>query len=432
MSQSQLDFMKQQALAGAEPFASTYAKAKASKWGSLTYAVQGPPSGGTIDCGSYSNPNIGCTLEDDDSTAALTQALLWYISGNQTYANNAIAIMNAYSKGLKGGHTNTNATVQASWSASKFPAAAEIIRYSNAGWADADFTAFQSLLTNQYLNSLTAVPGLVNKNGNWAMTTIGSWFGIAVVTENQALFQQAVSALQGAIPAYFYYFPEDGATPKTNPLVIGKWNGQKVFDASVSGICQETCRDLQHTQFGISGAFNALETAYAQGTDLYTPFANRLTTALEFNAGLFPLGFSDMSSGGTKQGSSVNICGGNVTLVLNPTFEIAYNAYANRLGYSLPNTLAYLTGSVRKITYQENAPSENHPMVFETLHHGGSPGVVPPGTTPAPTPSSSPTPTPAPSALSCIASKLKPTKARIDVTFSGAPASFEVNGVNCQ
>ena len=42
-----------------------------------------------------------------------------------------------------------------------------------------------------------------------------------------------------------------------------------MFNASVSGICQETCRDLGHTQLGIAGMINGAETAFIQGVDLY-------------------------------------------------------------------------------------------------------------------------------------------------------------------
>jgi hypothetical protein len=212
---------------------------------------------------------------------------------------------------------------------------------------------------------------------------LDGWFGIAVVTNNITLFNSAVTALNQAIPVYFYNFAADGSNPKTSPLISSKWNGQTIFDAATSGVTEETCRDLQHTQFGLAGAFNSLETAYIQGTDLYSPFMSRMTTAMELNAGLFPAGFNNMKSGGTKVSSPTDICGGSVSAVLNPPFEVAYNAYHNRMGIPLPNTLAYLVGSVRNITYQENASSENHGMCFETLHHGGAPsGVIP---TPTPT-----------------------------------------------
>ena len=43
----------------------------------------------------------------------------------------------------------------------------------------------------------------------------------------------------------------------------------QVFNASVNGICQETCRDLGHTQYGMASTLNAAETARIQGVDLY-------------------------------------------------------------------------------------------------------------------------------------------------------------------
>lgn len=374
VSQSQLDFMKKQTLAGVEPFASTYVKAKASPWGSLTYKPQGPPS--TIVCGSFSNPDIGCSTENNDSEAAVTQALLWYISGNAQYAQNAIAIMNKYATTLTGGHTNSNGPLQSSWTAQKFPMAAEIIYYNNAGWSAAEFAAFKNMLNTQYLPPLLN-PSLSNTNGNWGLTMTSGMLMIAVVTENQAVFDQAVARMKSMIPAYFYYFPEDGTKFKTSNFVSQSWNGQTVFDATTSGICQETCRDLQHTQFGVAGTFNALETAYIQGVDMYTPLQNRLTAMMEFNTGLFPLGFSDFSGGGTMVPAASNVCGGNVDAVVNPTFEVGYNHYHNRMGLSLPKTLQYLTNSVRKLPYDSPAGAYVHAYAFETLHHGGDPGATP-------------------------------------------------------
>ena len=76
-------------------------KAMSSNYGSLTYSRRGPYSG-TAQCGQNSNPDHGCSDADYDSNAAYVQALLWYITGNQTYANNAAAIMNAYATGFHG------------------------------------------------------------------------------------------------------------------------------------------------------------------------------------------------------------------------------------------------------------------------------------------------------------------------------------------
>lgn len=71
------------------------------------------------------------------------------------------------------------------------------------------------------------------------------------------------------MPSYFYYEPWDGDHPVPAPRGVADWYGETVFNASVSGICQETCRDLGHAQMGIAGMINGAETAYIQGVDLY-------------------------------------------------------------------------------------------------------------------------------------------------------------------
>ena len=45
-----------------------------------------------VECGPRSNPDLGCKNEQSDSEAAYAQALLWYISGNKAYAENATRI----------------------------------------------------------------------------------------------------------------------------------------------------------------------------------------------------------------------------------------------------------------------------------------------------------------------------------------------------
>lgn len=373
INQQQLDYMKTQTLAGVEPFATAYTQAKGSRWGSLTYTPLGPPS--TIQCGSYSQPDKGCTTENSDSEAALTQALLWYISGNKQYASNAIKILDAYATKLTGGHTDSNAPLQSGWATQKFPAAAEIIYYTNAGWPQANFKAYQNSLKTQYLPAMnTPTP---NDNGNWAMSIVSGKLGIAVVTEDQALFDSALAQLKEIIPSYFYSFKEDGTTPKKSSLVSPKWNDKHlVFGPAIDGICQETCRDFQHLQFGLASCFNGLETAYIQGRDLYPQLANRLTTMMEFHTKLIPTGFSSLKAGGVKTKVDKAICGGKISLTVNPTFEVAYNAYHNRLGYSLPSTWNYLANSVRKIDYTGFMSALDHTSTFETLHHGNGTATV--------------------------------------------------------
>lgn len=60
------------------------------------YTKQGPPSNKIIECGSYSNPNLGCSADNNDGAAAYLQSVLWYITGDTAYLNKAISLLNAY------------------------------------------------------------------------------------------------------------------------------------------------------------------------------------------------------------------------------------------------------------------------------------------------------------------------------------------------
>ena len=96
VSGAQLEFVKTQVKAKSEPFYGEYRKAMASEYGALDYKLQGPPATGVIECGSYSKPDNGCHAEDADATAAYVQSLLWHITRDHRYADNAIRIVNAY------------------------------------------------------------------------------------------------------------------------------------------------------------------------------------------------------------------------------------------------------------------------------------------------------------------------------------------------
>jgi hypothetical protein len=364
VSQAQLDYIKIMVAAHNEPFYSAYLKALNSNIGSLNYQIQGPPATGIIECGPTSNPNIGCSAADNDSSAAYLQALLWYITGNQQYANNAISILNTYGYNLKG-YTNSNEPLQAAWDSEKFPRAAEIIRYSNAGWADADIQQFKSMLNNVIL------PRIINgstSNGNWEISMIEGMINIGVFNDDLATFNKGVLFWKQRIPAYFYYHT-DGAAPVPAPRGTANWYGQPGYDSRVDGISQETCRDFGHAQYGISGALDAAETAYIQGVDLYNDPSsnalNRLTSALEFNAKYQLANSTTVPS---------YVCNGTVTLQVYPTDEIGYNNYHNRQGLDLPLTIQYLNSVIRQLPN----PTEYHIMVYESLSHGGDASFLQP------------------------------------------------------
>ena len=354
--------------AGEEPTASFFRAAAASPQGSAAYVPHGPPANGTISCGYYDKPNIGCTDQDEDIDAAYTQALLYALGAPQALAASARAILNLYSYGLQRYTNNTQGTccgneaLQAAWVGAKATRAAELLRHTpGSGWGDADSAAFSALMYRVHL------PHLYNgtqANGNWQASFIEAQLGIAVFSENATLFDHAVAQWRARAPSY-WYITSDGAAPPPNPQPnckpqpVCEWYNQTVFNASVSGVCQETCRDMGHMQMGFAAFVNGASTASANGVDLLAEAAPRLLAGAEFAAGLL--------LGATPANSSLLCSGQGVQLDLMPTFEVAHGAFA-RLGLQDPATQQLLRTVVRPKTAAAQYGSQC--SVWETLSHG--------------------------------------------------------------
>ncbi|MEY2241456.1 alginate lyase family protein [Streptomyces sp. BF23-18] len=352
VSRGQLDFARTEVLAGAQPWKGAYDQMMASKYASLTRT---PTPRATVECGSYSNPNYGCTDEREDAIAAYTDALAWYITRDDRYAKKAIELMDAWSAVIKS-HTNSNAPLQTGWAGSSWPRAAEIIKYTYTGsWANAG--RFATMLRDVYLPQI--INGS-NSNGNWELSMMEAAVGISVFLEDKTSYDKAMAKFRTRTAAYVY-LSTDGAVPKTVPSqnldttakIVGYWQGQSTF---VTGLTQETCRDLTHTGYGISAISHIAETSRVQGQDLYgTDVGERLRQALGFQA-KYQLGTAVPSW----------LCGGSLNLGLGPVTEVGYNALHNRLGIAMTNTQA-LT--------QQNRPagSNNLFVAWETLTHGDNP-----------------------------------------------------------
>src|ERR1041384_5096471 len=247
VNRAQLDFIKAKVAAGAEPWKSAFEAAKASELGALNYT---PKPRDEVCCGPRSTPDLGCKDEQRDSDAAYTQALLWHLSGNKIYAENAIKIMNAWSHTLTGGHTLANCPVQAAWCAEVWPRAAEFIRYTDADWSAADIAKFKEMLARQYVPSLI---GGSCENGNKELSMSEALINIGVFNDDRALFDAGVKMWRGRAPATIY-LTTDGPTPvkAANCDEMPIWGNKGYTTPFVDGLLQETCRDSQHANMALS------------------------------------------------------------------------------------------------------------------------------------------------------------------------------------
>ncbi|MDH6587820.1 hypothetical protein M2161_006926 [Streptomyces sp. SAI-133] len=352
ISQGQLDFARSKVNAGAQPWKGAFDAMLASKYADLNRT---PKPRAVVECGSYSNPNYGCTDEREDAIAAYTDALAWYVTRDERYARKAIQLMDAWSAVITD-HTNSNAPLQTGWAGSSWPKAAEIIKYTyGGGWANSG--RFATMLRNVYLPEV--VNGS-NSNGNWELSMMEAAVGISVFLEDKTSYDKAMTKFRTRTAAYVY-LASDGELPRTVPSqnldtrdkIVGYWQGQSTF---VTGLTQETCRDFTHTGYGISAISHVAETSRIQGQDLYgTDVGERLRQALGFQA-KYELGTAVPSW----------LCGGSLKLGLGPVTEVGYNALHNRLGTAMTNT---------QTLTERNRPagSNNLFVAWETLTHGDNP-----------------------------------------------------------
>lgn len=382
----QLQFAISSASAGVQPFALELENAKKFTWVNDRTNATGPPADGIIACGFFDHPDAGCSAEGSDSQSVLLQSYLWLFTGNETWANRAITIMNHYAQNLKMYNVSYNGPLEAAWASDKWARAAELIAHGrpNSPWARADQQAFARMLQQ------VTIPAIYNGscyNGNWEMAMIEGMAGIAVFAENVTLFQHAVAMWESRVPGYFY-ISEDGPQPaKVRSCGTPSWFNQLVFNSSVDGVCQETCRDFGHMSYGLASMFNALETFRAQGIDLYTPHAKRLAAALEFHAGF-------LNKGGYPKPGNVTdplVCNNTVLkLSDSPTFQVGLTGLM-RVGYTpqqLPQTTQYVQQYLIPSYY--NQQCDVFMRCYEALTHGApAPGAgpLPPGVQPTAAPS---------------------------------------------
>ncbi|HEX9046837.1 MAG TPA: autotransporter-associated beta strand repeat-containing protein, partial [Verrucomicrobiae bacterium] len=156
--QADLNRMKQMVAQGIEPWASDFLILSNDSYSAQTYSIQWQSNFYNIDTNSYSQAN-------NDAIAAYQQALMWSITSNSVYARKAIQILNDWSSSV----TNMERDVlRAAIFSAKFVNAAELMRYSNAGWAATNMAQFSVLLTNVFYPLISDFATFAN--GNWDAT----------------------------------------------------------------------------------------------------------------------------------------------------------------------------------------------------------------------------------------------------------------------
>jgi len=246
-------YMKQQVLAGIQPWKIAFDSLKAStkldkEIKPFAHVVRGP----------YGKPNIGGDDLSKSANMAYNCALIWYITNDKKYADKAIEVLNTWSPVLWDFDYN-DAKLLAGWTGYLLCNAAEILKYSNSGWQPKDIDAFtQMLMTIYYPLMRFYYP---QANGNWDGAIIHSILAIAIFTDNREMFSNGID--------HFLHSPVNGSLFKY------------IYP---SGQCQESMRDQGHVQLGLGEFAGAAKVAYTQGVDLFSAGNNRLALGYEYTA----------------------------------------------------------------------------------------------------------------------------------------------------
>jgi parallel beta-helix repeat protein len=258
--------MKKMVLAGEQPYNDAFNRLKAATDTAFTvkahtHVLRGP----------YGRPNIGGNDLSKSADAAYDNALMWYITNDKKYADKAIEILNAWPPVLW--HLDYNdAKLLAGWTGHELINAAEILRYTHAGWQQQHINSFTEMLMTVYYPLMRYY--YPQANGNWDGAIIHSIMAIAIFTDNRTMFNNAVD--------HFLHAPVNGSLFKyIYP------NGQ----------CQESRRDQGHVQLGLGEFAGAAQVAFTQGVDLFSIANNRLALGYEYTAG-FLLGEKPYCYGG--------------------------------------------------------------------------------------------------------------------------------------
>lgn len=328
-----------------EPWKSALAALKASPSASLTYEMQGPYPSISRGAGTVT----GWSQHGNDATACYTQAVLWYITDNATYATNAKNIINAWSSTLVsiGG---ADVELLAGLQGPLWALAGEILAYTNAGWADADITRAKTMLTDLFL---PAMAGFDPDDGaNFSTACIFSTMAIAVFTDNRAKFDEAWGA-----------FISTSGCPNDYSLLRNiAPNGQNV----------ESGRDQIHTWLSHMSLASAAEVAFHQGKDPYSLGSNRLQTGAEYWS-KYNLGNDvpfDPSVYRCRPGwgpwSSISSAGRGVPTSLGSTSNMMYRAY-KRIGLESPYTKQMAAAMGNRVAPPSPANGWANPYVADAL-----------------------------------------------------------------
>lgn len=246
------DLERMQSLRDQEPWKSGFAVLASKPTAALDYKMRGPFE----EVGR--EPNVHRSEFESDMNAVQDQALMWYFTGDRTYAQNAIRILNAWATTHKR-WSGITPGLMAGDQGIAMAVGAEILRYTPSGWSDADIEKCEAYFQMVFQENISV--GRAEDpvgEGNQGASHLKAMMGLAVFCNNRERFDYTVRAIKEGVCTSI----------------------QRNF--LPSGQNAEAGRDQPHPLGAIGNYATALETAWKQGFDLYALEDNRLLKGIEY------------------------------------------------------------------------------------------------------------------------------------------------------
>jgi len=241
--------------AGTEPWRSAWERLQNSKLPGVSGTYAPSPQTAVVDNGGGDIP------PRTDSEAAYVNAIEYWMTGNAKYATTCENILNAWSSTCTS-MSGSGIELTASINFIDMVNAAEIIRYSGAGWSSADITQFQNFLANVMYPAISA-----SNYDSWGGVCNTMMMAIGVFNNNQTIYNVGYNNFTGSNSA------------------VACFTG--LYDTNTSSYGQEVdaWRDQGHTHLGLKLGVEAAEIALnSSGQNLFTFHSNLLLAACEYVA----------------------------------------------------------------------------------------------------------------------------------------------------
>ncbi|MDQ0116799.1 LamG-like jellyroll fold domain-containing protein [Paenibacillus harenae] len=286
MSLADLDNMRDHVRAGDEPWNTAFGAfagdRRSSKTPRIFYEegrdvfvnIRGPWAA-TIDGIYYSNPSdYAGTRANTDSETAFHQAIMWYITGDETYRSNAIYIIRAYA-GIQSvvPHTSFRFATMTYLLA----AAAEILRYSDT---QSESLKWNETDTQNFINMMELCSVTYNAHYffmNQHQFTVMGTMARAIFTNDLELYAEAVEAT--TVNALGDDGGRNGSIKhEMRWMTKNEMTGEPLDPSDYHVQLMEMGRDVGHSYANIAGLSALAQTIYAQGTKV-DPVDGTMSTA---------------------------------------------------------------------------------------------------------------------------------------------------------